>query len=279
MGILAIVFLVAYFIWKCIHDSQEGWRAGGQAMEARAKSQRWYYTYQGTFRVSDNRKVHVAYDPETCSCIETDLKTFQKTNLSEQVRRTLERTARENGFPTAVKADDFTNFGEDRKKMKSCHVKPGAEFWGPKASRYKDIATGKLYVIQHYAGAMYFRDTETWKLVRPTDDQISIELKAKENGRFYRNDNFFERNIAQFNEKQERMTDDAISMTGLYEERGVQLIWEWYDNAYYLPSIANTISPWLKEKGLIKNSFQMIDDAVSKRPLMEQKETQSNEED
>lgn len=278
MGILAIVFLVAYFIWKCIHNSQEGWRAGGLAMKARENGQRWYYTHEGTFRADDNRKVHVTKDWNTCSWIETDLKTFEKTNLSAYVRGVLEKTAREKGFPTVVKADDYNRY--DTEKMQSCCARLGQEFFGPKASRYRDLKTGKLYVVVNHNWCSYFLDTKTWKIVRPTDDQMRIEERAKEEGRLYHDKAYFDEEIGRYNMEQEKAEASAHNSIGLYlHGRNIQPIWEWYDHTYYLPSIDGLIGLELRSKGLVRNSSQMIEDAVSKRPLMEQKETQSNEED
>ena len=114
MGALAIVFLVAYFIWKCIHDSKEGWRAGGYAMKAREKGARWYYTADGTYRVSDNRKVVVTYDPKTHDLMEWDAKSHTTANLTEDIYNMLLERAERNGSPSAIRRNSWTWHLQDK---------------------------------------------------------------------------------------------------------------------------------------------------------------------
>ena len=199
MGILAIVFLVAYFVWKCAQDAKEGWRTGGLAIKAREEGERHYYTYKGTFRVSDNKQVLLNRDPVTGDWIETEAKNLRnKRNISEIERQEALEKARLVGFPSAVPWTHIPKY----KSNYLLKYKLERDVW-------KDVKTGRLLLMQYYGRCSneefyYYRDAETLELVRPADKELLREQYKKENGFNYYGDQYFNAMIKKFNKEQEK---------------------------------------------------------------------------
>ena len=176
MGILAIIFLVAYFIWKCIWDSKEGWRDGGKAIEAREAGNRWYYTSHGNYRVSDNHKVSTYTNWDTQQWMEYDYNTKKEISLTKLIQDQITEFAKANGYPTAVE------YGGRQQGRYNPNLPKGFLL---QADLYKDVGTGRLYVVKDVRHFLFFQDIETGMLVRPTDDTLLVEEAAKNEGRQY----------------------------------------------------------------------------------------------
>lgn len=213
MGVLAIVFLVAYFIWKCIHDSREGWRSGGYAMKARENGKEYYHDSHGTYRVSDNKKVSLERDPVTGDLMELDLKTFKKVNVTEVERQKALYNTKTNGGLSVVR---WTKIWGNSNHLIRHNLN---------ADAYKDVETGRLLIVQKVGNEKYFRDAETLLLVRPTDEYVIGEKWAKDNGYNYYGDQYFNARMNEFNKHQIEEGDN------IYAEYDIVKVWHAEESA------------------------------------------------
>lgn len=81
----------------------------------------------------------------------------------------------------------------------------------PKGYRYKDMATGAIYVVREFNGMRFYMDIKTGLLVRKTDGQFKREEERK-NKNYYKSD--FLRDIKE--NTMERINQDLIAYQKRY---------------------------------------------------------------
>ena len=231
MGELCLILLIVGFIWNKYHDCKDAIRTGEDWKKAKQEDRKYFYNC-GTgsvFRTTDGHPVFPYQDPYSGDFMEKDYKTGMIANLSQEKRESEYQKAKESGFPSAVK---WTNCNETNL------INPYVKSFECRKDVYKDVKTGRLMLVQYYGFMYFFRDIETFELIRPTDQHILIETYAKNNGYNYYGKKYYDAMINWFNKQQndqaKRHKCDKNGYSRIYDADHIEKEWFWYDSERYL---------------------------------------------
>lgn len=172
---IGIVLWLASAITRTGMSVRNVFKDVNESQKAKENKKLTYFDTNGCQRlVSNHEAVYESHNPFGDHVINKNGKVL--INISEQERQKRFDEAKRNNNPdiTAIFWD------EHYKKYKNpCETKE------IKGARYKDIETGRLMVIKSICGHDFFLDTQTKKVIRRSDKEISLAKQAAAAGRKY----------------------------------------------------------------------------------------------